>query len=77
MREAQYCDGQGKGKAKYDLGDCSKFVNDLGYDVRNPRTGCSSICNQTDWYEPIQLSEGEMLSVSLNSNPTKAPGLMV
>ncbi len=71
--------GREQNKQSINITDCSKFVNDLNtfygrFDVRDPKAGCSTVCNQTGSYEPIQLSEEEVGRCLSRIKPNKAPG---
>lgn len=71
--------GRERKKQSVNMADCGEFVNDLNiyygrYDARDPRTGCSTICNQIVSYEPIQLSEREIAMCLSKIRPNIAPG---
>lgn len=71
--------GREQNKQSINITDCSKFVNDLNtfygrFDVRDPKAGCGTVCDQTGSYEPIKLSEEEVGRCLFRIKPSKAPG---
>lgn len=71
--------GREQEKQRVNIADCSRFVSDLNtfygrFDVRDPKAGYSTVCEQILSYDPIQLSEEEVGRCLSKIKPNKAPG---
>lgn len=71
--------GRDRKKQSVNIADYNRFVNDLNifygrFDVRDPKVGCRSVCDQIGRYMPIQLSEEEVGKCLSKIRPNKAPG---